>query len=237
MSLQDQFNPSDWAAVYESDSSDLAPFRIGAQLVSEVCFGLPRGGPLLDAGCGTGHLAAQLAPRFSPLIALDQDPAMLRFARAKWARSGIHFVNAKAGRFPFRDASISIVTAVSLLGCLPSPDVFFRETHRILKPSGLLVFTCTNAQSLLLRLNGALKKLRRKQEDEGRFQLYAVGEMKKRLGEAGLKVRTIQTYNFFLNPWGFLFPPKYCLKAFKWLGRFSTSRYLGRNFLVIAERT
>ena len=44
---------------------------------------LPRGGSVLDAGCGTGRVAIELARRGHHVVGVDLDPAMLGLARDK----------------------------------------------------------------------------------------------------------------------------------------------------------
>ncbi|WP_419909331.1 class I SAM-dependent methyltransferase [Candidatus Poriferisodalis sp.] len=44
---------------------------------------LPRGGSVLDAGCGTGRVAIELARRGHHVVGVDLDPAMLDLARDK----------------------------------------------------------------------------------------------------------------------------------------------------------
>ncbi|WP_420611391.1 class I SAM-dependent methyltransferase [Candidatus Poriferisodalis sp.] len=44
---------------------------------------LPRGGSVLDAGCGTGRVAIELARRGHHVVGVDLDPAMLDLARNK----------------------------------------------------------------------------------------------------------------------------------------------------------
>ena len=44
---------------------------------------LPPGGSVLDAGCGTGRVAIELARRGRDVVGVDLDPAMLDLARSK----------------------------------------------------------------------------------------------------------------------------------------------------------
>ena len=44
---------------------------------------LPPGGSVLDAGCGTGRVAIELARRGHDVVGVDLDPAMLDLARSK----------------------------------------------------------------------------------------------------------------------------------------------------------
>lgn len=56
-----------------------------------------RGGRLLDLACGTGQIAIPLATRFDSVVAVDQEPESVAFARAKAADLGIGNVEWVAG--------------------------------------------------------------------------------------------------------------------------------------------
>ena len=51
-----------------------------ADLISSL---VPPGGSVLDAGCGTGRVAIELAQRGLDVVGVDLDPAMLDLARGK----------------------------------------------------------------------------------------------------------------------------------------------------------
>lgn len=73
---------------------------------------LPRGGSVLDAGCGTGRVAIELARRGHHVVGVDLDPAMLDLARNKapelaWIQGDL----ASAGIL--RDTGISIDSSSS----------------------------------------------------------------------------------------------------------------------------
>ena len=53
-----------------------------ADLVAALV-GPPESGPILDAGCGTGRVAIELARRGYTTVGVDVDPALLARARAK----------------------------------------------------------------------------------------------------------------------------------------------------------
>lgn len=55
------------------------------QLLDELCARLPVSGSgrLLDLACGTGQIAFPLASRFAEVVAVDQEPETVAFARAK----------------------------------------------------------------------------------------------------------------------------------------------------------
>lgn len=97
---------------------------------------LPR--PILDLGCGDGHFAQ--AAFTTPLDAgVDPSPQALTEA----ARRGMHreLKVADGGALPFDDGAFATVLSNSVLEHVPDIDATLRETHRVLKPQGIFVFT------------------------------------------------------------------------------------------------
>src|SRR5205807_3809702 len=68
-------DPQKWAAIYEAPRPTAIQyiFRHGAELAREECLARAESGERwLDAGCGTGHLAAELARGGVRMIAVDR---------------------------------------------------------------------------------------------------------------------------------------------------------------------
>jgi ubiquinone/menaquinone biosynthesis C-methylase UbiE len=95
----------------------------------------------LDAGCGTGFLALELAARGHRVTAVDFAPAMLAEARRKAARRGvsIRFEEADAEHLPFPARSFDLAISRHLLWTLPHPEAAIDEWIRVLRPGGRLV--------------------------------------------------------------------------------------------------
>jgi ubiquinone/menaquinone biosynthesis C-methylase UbiE len=95
----------------------------------------------LDAGCGTGFLAFELAARGHHVIGVDFAPAMLAEARRKAAERGasIRFEEADAEQLPFMAGSFDLVISRHVLWTLQHPEVAMDEWIRVLRPGGRLV--------------------------------------------------------------------------------------------------
>src|SRR5215831_11876149 len=95
----------------------------------------------LDAGCGTGFLALELAGRGHRVTAVDFAPAMLAAARRKAAERGasIRFEEADAEQLPFAAGSFDLAISRHLLWTLPHPEAAIDEWIRVLRPGGRLV--------------------------------------------------------------------------------------------------
>jgi ubiquinone/menaquinone biosynthesis C-methylase UbiE len=104
---------------------------------------LPGPGPLdaLDAGCGTGFLALELAARGHRVTGIDFAPAMLAEARRKAAERAIAvaFEEADAERLPFAPGRFDLAISRHLLWTLPHPEGAIDEWIRVLRGGGRLV--------------------------------------------------------------------------------------------------
>jgi SAM-dependent methyltransferase len=93
-----------------------------------------RGGRVLDAGCGTGRLAAALAePGIARVWGVDASPEMLVVARAKTSRAG--FKEGRLEALPFRDAWFDAAVAWLVVHLVDRGAAFW-ELRRVLRPGG-----------------------------------------------------------------------------------------------------
>jgi trans-aconitate methyltransferase len=91
---------------------------------------------ILDLGCGTGHLSAQIAESGASVIGMDSSSEMVSAARASYPEIGFHQMNAANFRFlePF-DAVFSNAT----LHWVHPPEQAVICMREALKPGGRLV--------------------------------------------------------------------------------------------------
>jgi len=97
-------------------------------------------GRLLDAGCGPGHWAAELAAtRSDPVVALDASAAFLLSARQRYG--GLPLLRADLAALPFPDGSFAAVLAwFSLIHADPTDlPHLLGELARVLAPGGSLL--------------------------------------------------------------------------------------------------
>jgi malonyl-CoA O-methyltransferase len=102
-------------------------------------------GTIVDLGSALGHSAAELARRFpdSSVIAIDSSHEMLRHSVA----GNFAKLAGDAARLPFPDRSIDLLFA-NLVLPWTLPDALFAEARRVLRPTGLLVFSSFGPDSL-----------------------------------------------------------------------------------------
>jgi SAM-dependent methyltransferase len=102
----------------------------------------PGGGPLdaLDAGCGTGFLALELAARGHRVTGIDFAPSMVARAQEKAAASGlaVRFEQGDAENLPYPNGSFDLVISRHVLWTLPHPERALDEWLRVLRPGGRL---------------------------------------------------------------------------------------------------
>jgi ArsR family transcriptional regulator len=101
---------------------------------------LPSSWVVADLGCGTGRLAAALAPNVRRVIGVDQSAAMLKAARGRTA--GLPNVELKQGaleQLPLPDRSCDAALLVLALSYLAEPARGLAEMARILRPGGRAV--------------------------------------------------------------------------------------------------
>src|SRR3989442_1113 len=99
-------------------------------------------GLLLDVGCGGGHLLRAARQRGWGAVGTDLSWEACTVARES---EGLVAVQADAGRLPFRDGSLGVVTLVNVVDQAGEPNAILRETYRVLAPGGLLALRVPNA--------------------------------------------------------------------------------------------
>ena len=90
-----------------------------------------------DLGCGTGAMAAILAPHVQQVIGVDASEEMLDAARERiGAASNIQLRKGTLEALPIASDSVDAATLMLVLHHLPSPAQALGDAARILKPGG-----------------------------------------------------------------------------------------------------
>lgn len=92
-----------------------------------------------DLGCGTGRLAATLAPYVSRVVAVDDSPDMLEGARRRLAALSAGDVEIREGQLealPLEDGVLDVAVFSLVLHYVPAPERALAEAHRVLRPAG-----------------------------------------------------------------------------------------------------
>lgn len=97
---------------------------------------------ILEVGVGTGW-SADTYPRHCRVVAVDLSEAMVRRARARFARKGLEHVvlcRMDAAALGFPDASFDAIYAPYLVNVVPDAAAAAKEMLRVCRPGGRLVF-------------------------------------------------------------------------------------------------
>jgi ubiquinone/menaquinone biosynthesis C-methylase UbiE/DNA-binding transcriptional ArsR family regulator len=95
-----------------------------------------------DLGCGTGQVAAALAPFVSRVIAVDRSADMLQAARRRVRETtNVEVRRGDLEALPIPDEELDAATLLLVLHHLPDPAAALREAARVLKPGGRLVIS------------------------------------------------------------------------------------------------
>ena len=112
-----------------------------------VRHGLEPGMTVLEVGPGSGTYTMGASRRVGAqgrLVTVDIEPKMIervrRRAKAKGA-GNIAALVANVYHLPFEDGTFDVVYLIAVIGEIPEPQRAMQEFHRVLSPSGTLVFS------------------------------------------------------------------------------------------------
>ena len=174
------------AAAYDARAEVQAEVR--ARVLALAGEAAPRARAVLDVGCGTGRLLADLtAPgRARPGLraaGLDLAPGMCAAARAAAPAAAIAAGDAEA--LPFRDGAFDLVVSTSTFQWLPRLEPALRECARVLAPGGVLVVALF-AERTLQELKAAWRAAAAGRLPDRTHRFFTVGDVAGALGAAGL---------------------------------------------------
>lgn len=94
---------------------------------------------VLDAGCGSGPLLADLRERGASAVGFDGSPAMIRLARERLGGEAELTVADLSQTLPYDDEAFDDAVAVLVLHYLEDWSQPLRELRRVLRPGGRLI--------------------------------------------------------------------------------------------------
>jgi ubiquinone/menaquinone biosynthesis C-methylase UbiE len=118
----------------------------GKRMGKDFAVGLKRigfeKGRILDAGCGSGEVAIELAAAFpeAEVVGADLSEPLLEMARKSAADlfHNLSFEREDVQALSFEDDSFDIVVSVNMLHVVDDPVAMLNEIERVLKPTGIL---------------------------------------------------------------------------------------------------
>lgn len=131
----------EWAATYDSDIVEAMGYVGPAVVATRLAELVPPGATVLDAGCGTGLVGAELARRGDYVIdGVDMSPAMLDKARDTGVYRRLDVADLTA-RIAVDDDTYDAVTCVGTLTEGHVGPEALAELVRVTVPGGLVVAT------------------------------------------------------------------------------------------------
>lgn len=93
-----------------------------------------------DLGCGSGHLAATLAPFVRNVVAVDESEAMIDAARSRTEHlPNVEIRQGELELLPVAEAELDLAIVALVLPYLPDPGRILAEAARALQPGGRLL--------------------------------------------------------------------------------------------------
>jgi len=109
---------------------------------------------VLDAGCGAGAHAAELAARGALVTGLDLSTGLIRIARERLGPDVALHVGDLSNPLPFGNGAFDLVLSSLVMHYIADWGPTLREFHRVLGPGGRLVFS-THHPFMDLRVSGS----------------------------------------------------------------------------------
>jgi SAM-dependent methyltransferase len=126
------------------------PGQVDADLLNEhlaryaFAARLARGKRVLDAGCGTGYGAAELAKSALSVVGADIAAEAVSFARGHYPLPYLEFEQASCTALPHADAAFDLVVAFEVIEHLAGWREFLVEVRRVLAPTGQFIVSTPN---------------------------------------------------------------------------------------------
>lgn len=118
----------------------------------------------LDAGCGTGVLARELASRGASVTAMDASPAMLAHSQYEPASGSppiCYRLIESVELLPLTDEFADGVLCSSVLEYVDDPGAALQEFYRVLRDDGSLIVSVPNRRSIIRMGQQAIRKVAR----------------------------------------------------------------------------
>jgi len=105
---------------------------------------LARGKRVLDAGCGAGYGAAELAESALSVVGADIAAEAVAFAGAHYRLPHLEFEQASCMALPHKDGAFDLVVAFEVIEHLSGWREFLLEVRRVLAPTGQFIVSTPN---------------------------------------------------------------------------------------------
>lgn len=150
---------------------------------------------ILDLGCGTGDLTAEIARSGAGVTGIDASPSMIAEARAKHAAPGIGFEAADARSYRAREPFHAVFSNAALHWIRP-PEQAAETMWHALRPGGRVAVEFGGKGNVEAVVAAILETLRELGEPaESPWYFPSVGEYASLLEAQGFEVRSAELYD------------------------------------------
>lgn len=134
-----------------------------AAFVDRIAEDATPAGRVLEVAAGTANIAIALARKAEQVEAVDYAPEMIEIARKKADAqhlTNLHLTVQNLCSLDFEDGVFDTVVCSNVLHLLVDPTTALAETHRVLKPRGILIApTFCHAETPLAMVLGSTMRL------------------------------------------------------------------------------
>ena len=130
--------------------------RYHTHLSNHLMNALPKGGNLLDIGCGTGLFVEKYIRNGGCGTGLDISRGMV--AKARRRCPDCHFLVGTGEKLPFADDTFNAISSVLVFSYVKDPDAMLSEVYRVMEPGGSVAL-CTLGKKLITRGIPSLYKI------------------------------------------------------------------------------
>jgi len=149
---------------------------------------------ILDLGCGTGHLASEIAERGAHVVGIDSSPAMIEAAREAYPNLAFQVMDAQ--NFSFTEPFDAIFSNAAL-HWINEPENVVQCIATALKPGGRLVAEFGGKGNVTTILTAAQEAIEEIEGDwvESGWYFPSIGEYASLLEKNGIEARSALLYD------------------------------------------
>jgi len=153
-----------------------------------------KGKEVLDLGCCGGYFSVKFAKLGAKVTGVDMSKNALNAAKyyAKKEKVKIKFILGDATKIKAKEV-FDFILAKDIIEHIPDDAAFLKNLNKYLKPGGKVIITTQNWKCFNYFFEGAIRKLLGQKKwlgwDGTHLRWYSSGRLKRKLKEAGFKVR------------------------------------------------
>jgi len=169
--------------------------EIYSDINQAVLRNVPKGSSVLDVGCGTGTLGAELRKKNCTVFGIEYSKESADLASKRLNKVILSDIESE---IPKIDRKFDVIIFADVLEHLKNPETVLKSYLRFIKPSGIVVISLPNIANWTIRLKllfGNLTPTETGILDKTHLHFYTLKTAKRMIESVGLKISRID-----LNP-------------------------------------